>query len=143
MVEFLLQLIFNQSSTDLNSGKEPACQCRRCKRHWFDPWVGKSPWKREMATHPGLPTCLESPMDRGAWWATVHGVAKSRTRLRDFTFTLHFHALEKEMKSESEVAQLCLTLHDPMDCSPPGSSVHGIFQARVLKWGAIAFSVSH
>ena len=42
--------------------------------------------------------------------------------------------------SESEVAQLCPTLSDPMDCSPPGSSVHGIFQARVLEWGAIAFS---
>ena len=45
-----------------------------------------------------------------------------------------------KMKSESEVAQSCLTLSDPMDCSPPGSSVHGIFQARVLEWGAIAFS---
>ena len=43
-------------------------------------------------------------------------------------------------KSESEVAQSCPTLYDPMDCSPPGSSVHGIFQARVLEWGAIAFS---
>ena len=42
---------------------------------------------------------------------------------------------------ESEVAQLCPTLSDPMDCSLPGSSVHGIFQARVLEWGAIAFSV--
>ena len=42
--------------------------------------------------------------------------------------------------SESEVAQLCPTPSDPMDCSPPGSSVHGIFQARVLEWGAIAFS---
>ena len=40
---------------------------------------------------------------------------------------------------ESEVAQLCPTLRDPMDCSLPGSSVHGIFQARVLEWGAIAF----
>ena len=45
-----------------------------------------------------------------------------------------------KVKSESEVAQLCPTLHDPMDCSLPGSSVHGIFQARVLEWGAIAFS---
>ena len=45
-----------------------------------------------------------------------------------------------ERKSESEVAQLCPTLCDPMDCSPPGSSIHGIFQARVLEWGAIAFS---
>ena len=43
-------------------------------------------------------------------------------------------------KCESEVIQLCLTLCDPMDCSLPGSSVHGIFQARVLEWGAIAFS---
>ena len=45
-----------------------------------------------------------------------------------------------KVKSESEVAQSCLTLCDPMDCSLPGSSVHGIFQARVLEWGAIAFS---
>ena len=44
------------------------------------------------------------------------------------------------MKSESDVAQSCLTLSDPMDCSLPGSSIHGIFQARVLEWGAIAFS---
>ena len=46
-----------------------------------------------------------------------------------------------KVKSEREVAQSCLTLSDPIDCSPPGSSVHGIFQARVLEWGAIAFSV--
>ena len=46
------------------------------------------------------------------------------------------------MKSESEIAQLCLTLSDPMDCSLPGSSIHGILQARVLEWGAIAFSLS-
>ena len=44
------------------------------------------------------------------------------------------------VKSESEFTQLCLTLHDPMDCSLPGSSVHGIFQARVLEWVAISFS---
>ena len=45
-----------------------------------------------------------------------------------------------KVKSESEVAQSCLTLSDPMDCILPGSSVHGIFQARVLEWGAIALS---
>ena len=44
------------------------------------------------------------------------------------------------VKSESEVAQSCPTLSDPMDCSPPGSSIHGVFQAKVLEWGAIAFS---
>ena len=48
-------------------------------------------------------SCLENPMDGGAWWAAVHGVAKSRTRLSDFTFTLHFHSLEKEMATHSSV----------------------------------------
>ena len=49
-----------------------------------------------------------------------------------FPFPMH--------ESESEVAQSCLTLRDPMDCSLPGSSIHGIFQARILEWSAIAFS---
>ena len=48
-------------------------------------------------------SCLENPMDGGAWWAAVHGVAGSRTRLSDFTFTFHFHALEKEMAAHSSV----------------------------------------
>ena len=48
-------------------------------------------------------SCLENPMDGGAWWAAVHGVAKSRTQLRDFTFTFHFHVLEKEMATHSSV----------------------------------------
>ena len=52
----------------------------------------------------------------------------------------HFLLQSMKVKSESEVAQPCPTLSDPMDCSIPGSSVHGIFQARVLEWGAIAFS---
>ena len=55
----------------------------------------------------------------------------------------HFLLQCMKVKSESEVAQSCPTLSDPMDCSLPGSSVHGIFQARVLEWGAIAFSESH
>ena len=52
----------------------------------------------------------------------------------------HFLLQCMKMKSESEVAQSCLTLSNPMDCSLPGSSIHGIFQARVLDWGIIAFS---
>ena len=48
-------------------------------------------------------SCLENSMDGGAWWATVHGVAKSGTRLSDLTFTFHFHALEKEMATHSSV----------------------------------------
>ena len=54
----------------------------------------------------------------------------------------HFLLQCMKVKSESEVAQSCLTLRDPMDCSLPGSSAHGIFQARVLEWGAIAFSAN-
>ena len=48
-------------------------------------------------------SCLENPKDRGAWWAAVHGVAKSQARLSDFIFTFHFHALEKEMAAHSSV----------------------------------------
>ena len=48
-------------------------------------------------------SCLENPLDGGAWWAAVHGVAKSRTWLSDFTYTFHFHALEKEMATHSGV----------------------------------------
>ena len=55
----------------------------------------------------------------------------------------HFCFQCMKVKSESEVAQSCPTLSDPMDCSLLGSSVHGIFQARVLEWGAIAFSHTH
>ena len=54
----------------------------------------------------------------------------------------HFPVQCMKVKRESEVAQSSPTLSDPMDCSPPGSSVHGILQARVLEWGAIAFSRS-
>ena len=53
----------------------------------------------------------------------------------------HFLLQCVKVKSEREVAQLCPTPSDRMDCSPPGSYVHGIFQARVLEWGAIAFSI--
>ena len=52
---------------------------------------------------PLLYSCLENPMDRGAWWAAVHWVAKSRTWLSDFTFTFHFHSLEREMATHSSV----------------------------------------
>ena len=55
----------------------------------------------------------------------------------------HFLLQCAKAKGESEVAQLCPTCSDPMDCSPPGSSVHGIFQVRVLEWGAIAFTITN
>ena len=61
---------------------------------------------RSQATGDGTPlqySCLANPMDGGAWWAAVHGVKKSWTRLRDFLFTFHFHALEKEMATHASV----------------------------------------
>ena len=69
-------------------------------------------------------------MDGGAWWAAVHGVAKSRTRLSDFTFTFHFHKLGKEMATHS--LQSCPTLGNPIDGSPPGSPVLGF--SRQERW---------
>ena len=58
----------------------------------------------EKAMAPPLQySCLENPMDGGSWWAAVHGVARSQTRLSDFTFTFHFHALEQEMATHSSV----------------------------------------
>ena len=59
------------------SGKEPACQCWRCKRLCFDPWLGRSPG--EGHGKPLRYSCLENPMDRGAWWATVRRVTKIQT----------------------------------------------------------------
>ena len=64
-----------------SSGKEPACQCRRRKRHRFDPWVGTIPLEEGMATHSSIPA-WRIPMDRRACRATVHGVTQSRTRLK-------------------------------------------------------------
>ena len=65
------------------------------------PGLGRSPG--EGNGYPLQYSCQENSIDRGAWWATVHGVAKSRTRLSDFTFTFHFHALEKKMATHSSV----------------------------------------
>ena len=67
-------------------------------------------------------SCLENPMDGRAWWAEVHGVAKSRTRLSDFPFTFHFHALEKEMATHSSV--LAWRIPEPGRLTSMGS--HGV-----------------
>ena len=70
-------------------------------RPGFDPWVGKISGEGN-----GIPlqySCLENPMDGGAWKAAMHGIAEGRTQLSDCTFTFHFHALEKEMATHSSV----------------------------------------
>ena len=69
--------------------------------------------------------CLENPMDGGAWWAAVHGVAKSWIWLSDFTFTLCFHALEKEMATRSSV----LALRIPGTVKPGWAGVYGVSQS--------------
>ena len=66
-------------------------------------------------------SCLENPMERGAWWAAVQGVAKSQTRLSDFTFTFHFHALEKEMATHSSSC-----LENPRDGGAWWAAVYGV-----------------
>ena len=66
-------------------------------------------------------SCLENPKDGGAWWAPVHGVAKSQTGLSDFTFTFHFHALEKEMATHSSV----LAWRIPGTAEPDGFHLWG------------------
>ena len=81
---------------------------------------------RLCATHRRQPTRLPSPWDSPG---------------KNTGVGCHFFLQCMKVKSESEVNQSCPTLHDPMDYSPPGSPIHGIFQARVLEWGAIAFSI--
>ena len=85
---------------------------------WKIPWI-------EATEGNGSPlrySCLENPMDRGAWWAAVHGVARSQTGLSDFTFTFHFHALEKEMATHSSVlAWRILGMGEPSGLPSMGS----------------------
>ena len=97
-----------------SDGKEPACQCRRSKRHRFDPWVRKTPWRRKWQ-----PTPVSLP-GRSHGQRTLGGYSPAA-------------ATAKSLQS-------CPTLCNPIDSSPPGSPVPGIFQARVLEWGAITFS---
>ena len=77
--------------------------CDRFLMGMVFPLTPGSVWYGEGNGTPLQYPCLENPMDGGAWWAAVHGVDKSRTQLSDFTFTFHFHALEKEMATHSSV----------------------------------------
>ena len=109
-------------------GQEAACQCRRCKRCEFDSWVGKIPWRRAWQLQY---SCLENPMDRGAWRAAVHRVAKSRTRLK--WLSTHTHILFPYYFQYYSWQHPQIKLHDnlrishgaPRWGSPSGSSVRG------------------
>ena len=93
------------------------------------------------------PSCL-GVIGPGLWVLTVPRLTRLPVMLRcllsvfscDHSFILLFRLFSKIKKVKREVTQSCPTLRDPRDCSLPGSSVHGIFQARALEWGAIAFS---
>ena len=74
-------------------------------------------------------SCLENPMDGGAWSAAVHGVAKSRARLSDFTFTFHFHALEKEMATPLQ----CSCLENPRDGGAWWAAVYGVTESEMTE----------
>ena len=83
-------------------------------------------------------SCLENPMDGGAWKAAIHGVAGSRTQLSNFTSTFHFHALEKEMATHSSI------LENPRDGGAWWAAVYGVTQSRTrLKQLSSSSSSSH
>ena len=92
-----------------NLDSSPQCSCKWKSKpkpfyiHWHNNLVLTSFLAGEGNGNPLQYSCLENPMDGGAWWTAVHGVAKSQTGLSDFTFTFHFHALEKEMATHSSV----------------------------------------
>ena len=92
-------------------------------------------------------SCLENPMGRGAWWSTVHGVAKSRTRLRDFTYTFNICSSGTDTFVQfSSVAQSCPTLCNPMNRSTPGLPVHQQlpeFTQTHVHWFGDAIQPSH
>ena len=100
------------------------------------PGSGRSPGGGN--DHPLQYSRLENSMDRGTWQATARGSTKSQDWAQHYLF--HLNSTLYCSSAESEVAQLCPTLCDPMDCSLPRSYVHGILQARILEWVAISFS---
>ena len=91
-----------------------------CFGAWVDSHAG------EGNGNPLQYSCLENPMDRGAWKAAVHGVAKSWTRLSGFIFTFYFHALEKEMAAHSSI----IAWRIPGTAEPGGLPVYGVTQSR-------------
>ena len=92
--------------------------------------------EKAMAPHSST-LAWKNPMEGGAWWAAVHGVAKSRTRLSDFTFTFHFHALEKEMATHSSV----LAWRIPGTGEPGGLPSMGLHRVR-HDWSDLAVAAA-
>ena len=130
------------------SGKEPICQCRRRKGHGFDPWVGKIRWRRKwQPTTVFLPGKFHgerslvgySPWGHKELDTTECAYARMHAHTHTHTHTQTQGITCKIKGSENQVAQSYPTVCDPLDCSLPGSSLHGIFQARVLEWVVLPF----
>ena len=103
-------------------------------------WTGRHAWPVRAAAAKSLQSCLTLRPHR---WQPTRLPRPWDSPGKNTGVGCHFLLQCMKVKSESEAAQSCLTLSNPMDCSLPGSSVHGIFQARVLEWGAIAFSMAN
>ena len=110
--------------------KPPACQCRRCKRHMFDPWLGKNPWRKKWQPTPGI-LPRESHGER-----SLAGYSPWRPKELDMT----------EVTSVQFSPQSCPTSYDPMDCSKPGFPVHHQlpeFTQTHVHWVGDAVQPSH
>jgi len=99
-----MNLFTKQKQAHRHRGQTCSCQGgKRGGEGWIGIWGLADTNSGEGNGTPLQYSCLGNPMDGGVWWAAVHGVAKRQTRLSDFTFTFHFHALEKEMATHSSV----------------------------------------
>ena len=109
------------------SGKESTCWCRR---HRFSHWFRKIPWRRRQQPTPAfLPGKSHGQRSLGGYSPCGH--KKNQTWVSDTTGTVCVY-----MRLCAQSLQSCPTLYNPRDCSPPGSSVHGVLQARILEWVA-------
>ena len=141
-------------ATRWHSGKESPCQCRRCNRCRFDPWVGKIPWSRRRQPTPVfMPGKFHGQRSLAGYsllgcrvrhdWACMR--ARAHTHTHTHTHTLWIWEMQTSQAPTQTTAcvlyvQLlhsCLTLSNTMNCSPPGTFVHGILQASILEWVAI------
>ena len=111
-----------------------------CSVSWRIPWFHSIYYRAAAAKSLQLCPTLCDPIDVSPPGSAIPGILQARTPGNSPGVGCHFLLQCMKVKSESEVAQSHPTLRNPMDCSPPGSSVHGILQARVLEWVAIAFS---
>ena len=118
-----------------------------CRSHWLQharlPYLSFFPVFHHLQVQFSSVTSVVSDSVRPHRWKPTRLPCPWESPGKNTGVGCHFLLQYMKVKSESEVAQSCQSLRNPMDCSLPGSSVHGIFQARVLEWGAIAFSVSY